>query len=50
VRDPRVGEGTKFLDFAAVTIDIANRLPGLKKTDAKAVADAWAEVGVVATS
>jgi Zn-dependent metalloprotease len=50
VRDPRVNEGTKFAAFAAVTIEIANRLPGLKKAEAKAVADAWAAVGVVATS
>jgi len=51
VRDQRVGEGTKFVEFAAVTIDIANRTPGLKKAEANAVAEAWAEVGVaVATS
>jgi Zn-dependent metalloprotease len=50
VRDPRVTEGTKFLEFAAVTIDVANRLPGLKKAEAKAVADAWAQVGLVVTS
>jgi Zn-dependent metalloprotease len=50
VRDPRVSEGTKFAEFAAVTIDVANRLPGMKKADANAVADAWAQVGVVVTS
>ena len=50
VRDPRVMEGTKFAEFAAVSIDVAGRLPGLKKTETKAVADAWAEVGVVVTS
>jgi Zn-dependent metalloprotease len=49
-RDPRVSEGTKFAEFAAVTIDVANRLPGIKKAEAKAVADAWAQVGVVVTS
>jgi Zn-dependent metalloprotease len=49
-RDSRVSEGTKFAEFAAVTIDVANRLPGIKKAEAKAVADAWAQVGVVATS
>jgi Zn-dependent metalloprotease len=43
-------EGTKFAEFAGVTVDVANRLPGLKKTEVKAVADAWAEVGVVVTS
>jgi Zn-dependent metalloprotease len=46
VRDPRVTEGTKFADFSAITVDVANRLPGFKKADAKAVADAWAQVGV----
>jgi Zn-dependent metalloprotease len=50
VRDPRVTEGTKFAEFAAVTIDVANRIPGIKKPEAKAVADAWAEVGVSVTS
>jgi Zn-dependent metalloprotease len=50
VRDPRVTEGTKFADFAAVTIDVAKRLPGIKATEARAVADAWAQVGVVVTS
>ncbi len=49
-RDPRVTEGTKFADFAAVTIDVAKRLPGIKTAEAKAVADAWAQVGVVVTS
>ena len=48
VRDDRVTEGTNFAQFAAVTIDLAQTL--LKKTDAKAVAEAWAEVGVIATS
>ena len=48
VRDDRVTEGTNFAQFAAVTIDLAQAL--LKKTDAKAVAEAWAEVGVIATS
>ena len=50
VRDERIREDTKFADFAAVTIDIANHMSGLKKAEAKAVADAWAEVGLVATS
>jgi Zn-dependent metalloprotease len=50
VRDPRVTEGTKFAEFAAVTIDVANRIPGIKKPEATAVADAWAEVGVSVTS
>jgi Zn-dependent metalloprotease len=50
VRDPRVTEGTKFAEFAAVTIDVAIRIPGIKKPEAKAVADAWAEVGVSVTS
>ena len=48
VRDDRVTEGTNFAQFATVTIDLAQAL--LKKTDAKAVAEAWAEVGVIATS
>jgi len=47
VRDPRVVRGIKFVDFANVTIDVANRLPGLKKNEAKGIADAWAAVGVV---
>jgi len=50
VRDPRVAEGTKFADFAAVTIDVAKRLPDSKKAEVNAVADAWAQVGVVVTS
>jgi len=50
VRDPRVTEGTRFADFAAVTINVASQMAGLKKTDVKAVADAWAQVGVVVTS
>jgi Zn-dependent metalloprotease len=48
VRDDRVTEGTNFAQFAAVTIDLAQAL--LKKTDAKAVVEAWGEVGVIATS
>jgi Zn-dependent metalloprotease len=50
VRDPRVTEGTKFADFAAVTIDVAKRLPDSKKAEVNAVADAWAQVGVSVTS
>lgn len=50
MRDPRVDEGTKFADFAAVTIDVAKRLPDSKKTEVTAVADAWAQVGVAVTS
>jgi Zn-dependent metalloprotease len=50
VRDPRVTAGTRFADFAAVTISVASQMAGLKKTDVKAVADAWAQVGVVVTS
>jgi len=50
VRDNRVTEGTKFLEFAEVTIDLAGRLPGMRTSDKKAVADAWAQVGVIATS
>jgi Zn-dependent metalloprotease len=50
VRDPRVTEGTRFAEFAAVTIDVAKRLPGTKAAEGKAVADAWAQVGVVVTS
>src|SRR5262245_1199535 len=49
VRDTRVTEGTKFQEFAAVTIDVAGQLPGLKKSDVKAVAEAWADVGIVPT-
>ena len=48
IRDQRVTEGTNFEQFATVTIDIAHKL--LKKADAKAIADAWAQVGIVATS
>jgi Zn-dependent metalloprotease len=50
VRDPRITEGTQFLQFAAVTIDVAKRLPGLEASDVRAVADAWAQVGLVPTS
>jgi len=46
VRDARVVETTKFADFAAVTVDVASRLPGAKKAEVKAVADAWKQVGV----
>jgi Zn-dependent metalloprotease len=46
VRDARVVETTKFADFAAVTVDVAGRLPGAKKAEIKAVADAWKKVGV----
>jgi Zn-dependent metalloprotease len=49
-RDVRVTEGTKFHEFAAVTIDVAGQLPGIKKPDIKAVAEAWAEVGIVPTA
>ena len=48
VRDERTTEGTDFAKFAAITIDVANK--SLKKADAKAIAEAWAEVGVVPTS
>ena len=50
VRDPRIVEGTRFAEFAAVTIDVASRLPNMKSADVKAVANAWAEVGVAVTS
>jgi Zn-dependent metalloprotease len=50
VRDPRIIEGTRFAEFAAVTIDVASRLPNMKTADVKAVANAWAEVGVAVTS
>jgi Zn-dependent metalloprotease len=50
VRDNRVTEGTKFLEFAGVTVDLAGRLPGMRTSDKKAVADAWAQVGVIPTS
>jgi Zn-dependent metalloprotease len=50
VRDPRVTEGTNFAEFAAVTIDTARQLTGIKNNEVKAVADAWAKVGVVPTS
>jgi Zn-dependent metalloprotease len=46
VRDARVTDTTKFADFAAVTVDVAARLPGSKKAEVKAVADAWKQVGV----
>src|SRR4051795_5422386 len=36
VRDARVVETTKFADFAAVTVDVAGRLPGAKKAEVKA--------------
>ena len=48
IRDERTTEGTDFAKFAAITIDVANK--SLKKADAKAIAEAWAEVGVVPTS
>lgn len=50
IRDARVTEGTKFGDFALVTIDLAGRLPGFGPADAKVVAEAWAKVGIVPTS
>ena len=42
IRDERVTEGTDFAQFAEVTTDLAKKL--LKKADAKAIADAWAQV------
>ncbi len=46
LRDARVTETTKFADFAAVTVDVAGRLPGVKKAEVKAVTEAWKKVGV----
>lgn len=46
VRDPRVTDSTKFAQFAAVTVDVAAKLPGSKKAEVKAVADAWKKVGI----
>jgi len=49
-RDARIVEDTKFDKFAAVTIDLAGRLPEMGDTERKVVADAWAAVGVVPMS
>jgi Zn-dependent metalloprotease len=46
-RDPRVVKDTKFSQFATITIDIAKKLPGITQQEAKAVADSWAQVGIV---
>lgn len=47
LRDPGAGADTGFADFARVTIDVAGRLFGGESAEAKAVAGAWGEVGVI---
>jgi Zn-dependent metalloprotease len=41
-----VGPNTQFRGFAAATVGVAERLFGQGSTQARAVADAWTEVGV----
>jgi Zn-dependent metalloprotease len=50
IRDGRVKEDTKFEEFANITVDVALRTPGCGEAEQKAVADAWAQVGVLRPS
>jgi Zn-dependent metalloprotease len=48
IRDGRVKEDTKFEQFASLTVEVALKTPGCGPAEQKAVADAWAQVGVLA--
>ena len=47
LRDSRLRPNTGFIRFARMTVDVAGRLYGGASTEKKAVANAWAEVGVI---
>ncbi|MGH6815867.1 MAG: M4 family metallopeptidase [Hyphomicrobiaceae bacterium] len=47
LRDSRMTDETSFEIFANLTIDIARQMPDLLEAEKKAVADAWAAVGVL---
>jgi Zn-dependent metalloprotease len=46
LRDPRLRPNTGFRRFARLTVSNAARLYGATSTEARAVRDAWAEVGI----
>lgn len=50
LRDNRLTTEPKFLDFAGLTSDVAGRLYGVGSVEQQAVADGWAQVGVVPVS
>jgi Zn-dependent metalloprotease len=50
LRDTRLTTEPKFVDFADLTIDVAGRLHGTGSLEQQAVADAWAQVGVLLVS
>jgi len=50
LRDNRLRPNTGFARFARLTIDVAGRLYGASSDEQKAVANAWAEVGVIKVS
>ena len=50
LRDVRLTSEPSFEQFATLTIDVASKLYGAGSTELTAVADAWAQVGVIKTS
>ena len=50
LRDSRLRPTTGFIRFARLTVDVAGRLYGRSSNEKKAVADAWAAVGVIRVS
>jgi Zn-dependent metalloprotease len=50
LRDSRLTTEPKFGDFASLTMDVAGRLYGAASPERQAVAEAWAQVGVVPVS
>ncbi|GJD62082.1 Protease PrtS [Methylobacterium frigidaeris] len=47
IRSKRVKQDTKFKEFANLTVATALRTPGCGPIEQKAIAEAWAEVGVL---
>jgi Zn-dependent metalloprotease len=50
LRDARVRPSSGFKRFASLTVDVAGRLYGSRSSEKRAVAEAWAEVGVIETA
>lgn len=50
LRDNRLTTEPSFVEFARLTMDVAGQLYGAAGAEQQAVADAWAQVGVVTTS
>lgn len=50
LRDSRLTTEPSFAEFARLTTDVAGQLYGAASAEQQAVADAWAQVGVVTTS